>query len=216
MAKAYKVMEELIEKGGATKKSLMEACEITSDKSFESQLRMMRIRDNFPVPDDDGIYSFVEEEEWEKINAKEKAKRKAAAPKRKTFLKTPQAKLVASHATYDRTLGAVDRATEAFKKDNDVLKDLALQSTQINFRIAKIRLQRLKEKIAQQLNVSIDTVMTYYTDETLDSVMDAARKAYEEELEKAKAEKEKTDSEGDNTNVVEEQVGETINSILEG
>jgi hypothetical protein len=182
--KKYIVIENMVKEGKYTKAQLMEAIGTEKEKTFEAQLRFMRIRDKYVLPNADGIYYYCTEEQWEDHNAKIKAANKKKAKPKKTFLKDPSKKLAALYSQYDKKMAAVQKAQQSFDKD-DQLTSLLLQEKQIQFSIVKLKINQLRAKMANEIGVTPLTIDAYFDSGTLDEKYQDAREAFKKAQEQA-------------------------------
>jgi len=165
--KKYIIIEKMIKEGSYTKAQLMEAIKTDSEKTFEAQLRFMRIRDNYVLPNQNGIYCYCSEEEWEEYNAKIKAANKKKAKPKKSFMKDPTKKMANLYTMYDKKMEAVHKAQGSFDRA-DQLTNLVLQEKQIQFSIVKLKINRLRAQMAKELGISIDRIDMLYGEGALD------------------------------------------------
>jgi hypothetical protein len=75
MANKRTIIKERIEEGGATKEILMEVSD-TNAAGLASQFSYLRMGGVFPVADENGVYSLVDEATWEEHKASRAAKPK--------------------------------------------------------------------------------------------------------------------------------------------
>ena len=75
------LIAELIEAGGATKESLMEAAEVNA-AGLSSQFTYLRLTGRFPVKGDDGVYKFIPEAEWNKMKEEAASRKVSGGPKK--------------------------------------------------------------------------------------------------------------------------------------
>lgn len=75
------LIADLINAGGATKESLMEAVEVNS-AGLSSQFTYLRLTGRFPVKGDDGTFSFVSEPEWNVMKTAAATGRTSGGPKK--------------------------------------------------------------------------------------------------------------------------------------
>lgn len=69
------IIKQVIEAGGATAESIMAAADL-SNKALSSQFSILRLTGVFPVKDEDGVFSLVDKETWDQIQAEKKVNAK--------------------------------------------------------------------------------------------------------------------------------------------
>ena len=141
MAKRDIILAE-IEKGGATRESLMAAADV-NDKGLSSQLTYLRWMGKCPMKQEDGTFKIVSAEEWEA--------HKAASGTGFGAAKTPAERLTAATKRVGRASSALDNC----KKRLDANPDDKLN--QLNFEKAKLELQ-ISEILESRAQAEVDAL----------------------------------------------------------
>lgn len=159
--KPFKVIQELIEAGGATAESLIEKTSLESEKKLSEQLNILQYFDKYAITNDKGVYSLVSEDEYKAWRTEQENKKHKQATKAKfikdlknlikkdpdKMLRESNVKLVKTFETYSK----IKQRSENNKNGNDRLVMLKLQLQGIKFQIAQEEDSRLKEKITSAL-----------------------------------------------------------------
>ena len=144
MAQAKReIIAEAIEAGGQTKESLMELVDVNS-AGLSSQFTYLRLTGRYPVKGDDGVYSFVSEEEWEAMKMAALERRTTAAPK-----KTPEERMEALQKRLAKLQAADEKAQERFAKDDSELNSLKAQKAGIEVDICNLEISACQEELDQ-------------------------------------------------------------------
>lgn len=160
--KPFKVIQELIEAGGATAESLIEKTSLENEKQLSEQLNILQYFDKYAITNDKGVYSLVDEDEYKAWLTEQENKKHKQATKDKfikdlknlikkdpdKMLRESNVKLVKTFETYSK----IKQRSEDNKNGNDRLVMLKLQLQGIKFQIAQEEDNRLKEKITSVLN----------------------------------------------------------------
>lgn len=134
------IIADAINAGGATKETLMETAEVNS-AGLSSQFTYLRLTGKFPVKDDDGVYSFVSEDEWETMKADAFARRGTVAAKR-----SPEERQAALEKRYAKLEEAVAKATERAESGDSEILALKATRAQLDLDICDLELQAVVEE----------------------------------------------------------------------
>ena len=108
---------EAIEKGGATKESLLELTG-TTEKGLASQMTYLRMMGKCPMKQEDGTYRIISAEEW--------AAHKAHSGSKSTINLTPEQRVERAEKRSTRAASAFDLATKRFENCDDDSADSEL------------------------------------------------------------------------------------------
>ncbi len=135
------LIAELIEAGGATKESLMEAVEVNS-AGLSSQFTYLRLTGKYPVKSSDGIFSFASKEEWDEMKANAVANRGSAAAK-----KSPEERLEALEKRQAKLQEAFSKKDDAYAKDASTINGLRLTKATAEVDICNYELEQVKAEL---------------------------------------------------------------------
>ncbi len=135
------LIAELIEAGGATKESLMEAVEVNS-AGLSSQFTYLRLTGKYPVKSSDGIFSFASKEEWDEMKANAVANRGSAAAK-----KSPEERLEALEKRQAKLQEAFSKKDDAYAKDASTINGLRLTKATAEVDICNYELEQVKVEL---------------------------------------------------------------------
>jgi hypothetical protein len=141
MAKRDQIAE-LINAGGATKESLMEAVEVNS-AGLSSQFTYLRLTGKYPVKGADDTFSFVTEEEWAVMKADAMANRGgSSAPK-----KSPEERQEALLKRQAKLQEAFDKKADAFDKDASDINSFRLSKAEAEINICNYELDAVTAEL---------------------------------------------------------------------
>lgn len=131
------IIKEAIEAGNATKESLMKLAEVSS-ASLATNFTYLRLMGFYPVKGDDGTFRFVNEEEWDSIQAA----RAEAASNRKApgKAKTPHEIIDAAEKRLTKCQKAVETAAEKHATFDNEITQLREVIANAEYRLAEIAL----------------------------------------------------------------------------
>ena len=132
------IIAEAINAGGATIESLMEVAEVNK-AGLSSQFTYLRLTGKYPVKDDNGVFSFVDEEAWNEMKASASA-RKPAAP-----AKSPEERMEALVKRQAKLQAAFSKKEDALLK----LNRLRLQKAEAEVLICNIEVDAVEAEIAE-------------------------------------------------------------------
>ena len=130
-----------INEGGQTKESLMELVEVNS-AGLSSQFTYLRLTGRYPVKGEDGVYSFVSEDEWNTMKEEALSRRAAPAPK-----KSPEERLEALQKRLAKLQAAGEKADERVEKDDSQLNELKAQKASIEVQICGLEIDAVQEEL---------------------------------------------------------------------
>ena len=167
---------ELIEAGGATVDSLMEATGVESKSAFSKVMSQLRMMEKFGVQDDKGVFSFVSYEDYEK------QKTATAAPKEKKFSKIPpQTRLMrANKAVLAKIQAEQNAQVRANKNPEHLITLLKLEMAKTARTIAELELSEVRASIVEQFDLPNDEAIDTYED--LDVLLEQDEVETEEEM----------------------------------
>ena len=160
------VIKGLIEAGGATKESLMEAVTCSS-ASLATNFTYLRLMGHYPVKAEDNTFSFVTEEDWEALQAERKAK---AGTRKATTPKTPEAILAAAEKRLARCAKAHESATTKLEQLDNEITNLRHQVASAEHRLAEIALEDAKAsmpEVDESAEIVVSPDETEVTDEAV-------------------------------------------------
>ena len=129
-----------IEKGGATKESLL-ALTGTTEKGLASQFTYMRMMGNCPMKQDDGTFKIVSIDEW---NA-----HKSESGSASTASLTPEERVLRAEKRSARAASAYDNAKKNHEADpTNALKELKFIRADADLKIAELELGAAEETFA--------------------------------------------------------------------
>ena len=141
----------LINAGGATKESLLEALG-TTDKSLASIFAQLRLMGHYPVKGEDGVYHFVSAEEFEAA----KATRVSKAPA-KTL--TYEERLAQAQKRETKAATALTNARSRFEANKTRENELRMIIAEAGLELASILLGTLESsKDAQENGCEVTTM----------------------------------------------------------
>lgn len=149
---------ELIEQGGQTPDSMVEALQVKSARSLSSIFSMLQIRDQFVVKNDDGVYELLNLDEWNEHQskadkAKAEKKTKKAGPKRD--LKDLQLKRARKIAAIQKKGEARNRIEKKYLADpTSVSLSYQMQIATLQFSLAEHEYGKFNAKVVKDLNLS--------------------------------------------------------------
>lgn len=149
--RVFRDIKESIEEGGMTVDSLVETFSdrgIDTKNKLFNQIKLINAMGFYPMADEDGVYSMITEEEYDDLA--EAAATKKAKPK---FTKDPHNRVVSAKNKLDSRLKTTSSAETKCAKSDDVLLKLKAAKADLDYRIAKIELLRLKQKLMKELGV---------------------------------------------------------------
>lgn len=127
----------LINEGNATKESLMADLGVT-DKSLASLFAQLRLMGHYPFKGEDGVYSFITEEEFEAL----KESRKSKAPAK---VRTPEEQFAMAQKRETKAASAATNAIARYNgnptRENELRKIIA----EAELELASILLGKLEE-----------------------------------------------------------------------
>lgn len=132
----------LIEEGGATKESLMEAVAVSS-AGLSSQFTYLRLTGRYPIQGDDGIYKFISEEEWT-FKKNEAASRKINGESKKS----PEERKEALEKRVAKLQGASEKADGKAKEEKSELNKLKQKKADAELKIAELQLTEVNAEVA--------------------------------------------------------------------
>lgn len=138
-----------IEKGGATKDSLLELTG-TTEKGLASQFTYMRMMGNCPMKQEDGTFKIVTGDEWEAHKAE------SGTAVTKNF--TPAERVKRAEKRSARAASAFDNAKKRYEADKeDKLNELKFVKADAELQIAEIELGAVeKAKADAELDAEIE------------------------------------------------------------
>lgn len=150
------VIKDLIEKGGATKESLMRDAEC-SISSLNTNFLYLRLMGFYPVADTEtGVYSFIGEAEWNEL---QRQKEEAAKAKKAKPAALQELLLVASRRL-ERAEKTAAMAIEKQQSGDDTrLTELRVIKSKAELEIAQILFEEMKAR-CQNAGIDVDTVLT--------------------------------------------------------
>lgn len=177
------IIKEMIEAGGATKKGIQTELGITS-ASLATNFTYLRLMGHYPVADENGVLSFVDAVEWEKIQTDKKANARKATTK-----KTPEERLVAAEKRVVRSTSqkeAAEKRLSAFEgeadSDEGKLLNLRSQRADIESQIADIEFEGLKVEFSDEWEALQNSVVEEEEEEEELEASDPADDGHDDDL----------------------------------
>lgn len=153
ISRIFREIKTAIEEGGFTDESLIEKFKddgVDTTKKLNNQIRLVNAMGFYPTKDEDGVYTMITEEEFDAIEDEKEVKK--AEPK---FTANPHNRIITAKTKLDNKLTASANASDRFKKKGeDVLLKLKASKADLDYRIAKIELLRLKQKLMEELKIT--------------------------------------------------------------
>ena len=138
----------LINDGGATKQSLMEALGI-NDKSLASVFAQLRLMGSYPIKNEDGTY---------RIGSAEEAAAAKPAPKEKKIpvLKTIEETWAAAQKREQRAAAALTNAQKRYDADPSHKNELRVQIATAELELASILLGEIEAQVPTEAQCSAE------------------------------------------------------------
>lgn len=141
------IIKEAIEKGGATKESLLELTG-TTEKGLASQFTYLRMMGHCPMKQEDGTWKIVSADEWE-------AHRSSGGGVSKSL--TPEERVEKARKRSTRAATAYDNAQKRFEANpEDRLCELKFTKAEAEFEIAEIELGKAEAALAEAPDAPAD------------------------------------------------------------
>lgn len=146
------VIKQMIEDGGCTKKSILEATGISS-ASLATNFTYLRLMGHYPLTDKDGVLSFTDADGWAEIQSEKALNAKSSKVSKST--KTPQTQYEQLVARVAKLETAADKAKKLASESDDQMVQLRNIKADADLGMARITLQDLLNKFSDVINFDV-------------------------------------------------------------
>lgn len=161
--KPHKMIIKCIQSGGATKESIIKEAGLKDERALAAQFKVLReYFDLYPIEQEDNTFIILDEDAYLRHEQTVQARKDAALAKRKEKIELkklieqdPQKKLDTAIRRRELTLDRLDSATlRLAKAPKDQLLELKRDRAAIDFRIAELELNTIRENLCRFYKLS--------------------------------------------------------------